>query len=156
MKRLFGIISMLAVAVLLTTMACKKAVKQPVGLGTEATMSSPILQLGQSWQGNMAGLIDVTIDYDTSTHIISGTITNVSSQKLCWALSEPHMKLGNQTVGELGPEQLGDLLPGQQVTTSLSVLNDPKYTGYNYDGYLIHMEVYDCTAGIPAPYPGGI
>lgn len=133
--------------------SCQKANVPAIGLGSEATMSSPILQLGESWQGTMAGLIEVDVSYDTTTHIVSSTIKNISTKTLCWILSEPHMKLGAQTVGELGPGMLGDLQPGEQVNSSLGVLTDPRYTGYKFDGYVLHMEAYDCIAGAPAPYP---
>jgi hypothetical protein len=152
MKRLIWIFPVLVLTIAIAVNSCKDAILQPNGLGSEATMSSPILQLGESWQGNMAGLIDVTANYDTLTNTVYGTIKNVSSRKLCWALSEPHMKLGTQTVGELGPEKLGHLLPGQLVNTSLSVFDDPKYTGYTFDGYVLHMEVFDCSGGAPSPY----
>ena len=153
MKRRFPELLMLTLIVALTFSSCKKATVPPVGLGSEATMSSPILKLGESWQGTMSGLIEVSVSYDTTTHTVSGTIKNISSGKLCWLLSEPHMKMGSKTVGELGPGMLGDLLPGEQVNTSLDVLTDPRYTGYQFDGYVLHMEAYDCTAGAPAPYP---
>ncbi len=156
MKASIKILTVLLVAVAMLTVSCKKAIKQPIGLGNEVDFSSPVLKLGQSWSGSMGGLIDVSINYDTATNTVYGTVKNISSRTLCWTLSEPHMKLGTVTVGELGPETLGDLAPGQQVTTRLNVLTDPKYTGYKFDGYLIHMEVYDCNGGIPLPYPNGI
>jgi hypothetical protein len=152
MKRLFRISPILILITIIAVNSCKDAIVQPINLGNEVTMSSPILQLGESWQGNMAGLIDVKVNYDTLTNTISGTIKNVTTKTLCWTLSEPHMKLGTQTAGELGPQKLYDILPGQQVSTSLSVLNDPQYTGYKFDGYVLHLEVYDCNGGAPAPY----
>lgn len=155
MKRFIGIITLLSFIVG-SLYACKKANKQPIGLGTETTMSSPILQLNEVWSGTMVGLIDVSTSYDSLTKTVNGTVKNISSKVLCWTLAEPHMKMGTQTAGELGPGMLGDLQPGQQVSISMSVLNDPKYTGYTYDGYLLHMEVYDCNGGIPLPYPGGM
>lgn len=131
---------------------CKKPKVAPISLGSEVTMSSPILKLGESWSGNMAGLLDVVVHYDTTNNRIHGTVTNVSGKKLCWTLSEPHLKMGNNTVGELGPQKLGDLAPGEQAKTDVMVASDPKYSGYTYDGYVMHMEVYDCSAGVPAPY----
>lgn len=151
MKQIIGFLSLMLLISIATT-SCKKANPFPVNLGNEVDFSSPILQLGESWQGNMGGLIDVTINYDTLTNTVYGTVKNTSSKKLCWALGEPHMKLGTQTVGELGPEKLGDLLPGQQVNTNLTVLTDPKFTGYTFDGYVMHMEVYDCNGAAPPPY----
>jgi len=152
MKRLTWIISLLVIITLLVVNACKDGILQPIGLGSEATMSTPILQLGESWTGNLDDLLDVTVHYDTLSNTVYGTVTNISSMKLCWGLSEPHMKLGSQTVGELGPEMLGHLNPGQQVDTSLSVFDDPRYTGYQFDGYVLHLEMYDCSGGAPDPY----
>lgn len=151
MKRLLGFSFMLLVTITLVK-SCVKPDKPPIGLGNEVDFSSPVLQLGQSWQGTMGGLLDVSVDYDAETNTITETIKNISSQKLCWGLSEPHMKLGSQTAGELGPITLGDLLPGQTVNTTIMVTSDPKYSGYSFDGYAVHMEVYDCNGGIPPPY----
>lgn len=152
MKQRISFFSMRMAIVLAVAFSCKNAVVQPINLGNETTMSSPILKIGESWQGTMAGLIEVDVSYDTLTHTISGTITNVSGKKLCWALSEPHMKLAGQTVGELGPEKLGHILQGKQVNTKIAVKKDPKYTGYTFDGYVLHLEVYDCSGGAPPPY----
>ena len=52
--------------------------------------------------------------------------------------AEPHLKMETKTVGELGPDKLEDLDPGQQAATSLVA------TGVSFDGYVIHMEVFDC------------
>ena len=151
MKRLSKLFTS-SIFVALMVLSCVKPNTPPINLGNEVDFSSPILQLGQSWQGTMGGLLEVTADYDVATNTISGTVKNISSNKLCWGLSEPHMKLGMTTVGELGPEMLGDLLPGQTVNTNLVVNTDPKFTGYAFDGYVIHMEVYDCNGGVPPPY----
>lgn len=151
MKRLVWIAIVTLITILLLS-SCKDAMQAPINLGSESTMSSPILAIGESWQGNMNGLIDVTAQYDTLTSTIYGTITNVASQKLCWVMSEPHMKLGTRTVGELGPEMLGHINPGEQVNFSMLIYGDPKYSGYDFDGYVLHMETYDCSGGTPDPY----
>ena len=44
----------------------------------------------------------------------NATVQNTTSQTLCYVQAEPHLKSGTQTVGELGPDVLGDLNPGQQ------------------------------------------
>ena len=54
---------------------------------------------------------------------------NTLSQKLCYVQAEPHLKSGTKTVGELGPEKLGNLNPGQETTSSLSVASDPELAG---------------------------
>ena len=86
-------------------------------------MSSPIIPLAQSWNGVLGGLA-VTVQYDAATHSIRGTVRNTLSEKLCYVQAEPHLKSGTKTVGELGPEKLGHLNPGQEATTSLSVASE--------------------------------
>ena len=60
------------------------------------------------------------------------------------------MKSGTQTVGELGPDVLGDLNPGQDAFTSVSVSSEPSLAGVSFDGYVIHLEVFDCAGPGPA------
>ena len=114
----------------------------------EAEMSSPIIPLGQSWTGVLGGLA-VSMQYDAETRTVYGTVQNTLVQKLCYVQTEPHIKSGTSTVGELGPERLGHPNPGQEVTSSLAVASEPKLAGVSYDGYVVHMEVFDC----PVPYP---
>ena len=113
------------------------------GESSEAAMSSPITPLGQSWNGILGGLA-VSMQYDAATLTVHGTVRNTLSQKLCYLQAEPHLKSGTKTVGELGPEKLGHLNPGQEATTSLTVASEPKLAGVSYDGYVVHMEVFDC------------
>ena len=117
----------------------------------EAAMSSPIIPLGQPWNGVLGGLA-VSMQYDPATQSVYGTVRNTLSQRLCYVQAEPHLKLGTATVGELGPERLGDLNPGQQVTSSLSVTSEPSLAGVAYDGYVIHMEVFDCAGPGPVAH----
>ena len=120
----------------------------------EAAMSSPITPLGQSWNGVLGGLA-VSMQYDAATQSVHGTVRNTLSQRLCYVQAEPHLKSGTKTVGELGPEKLGHLNPGQETTTSLSVASEPKLAGVSYDGYVVHMEVFDCSGPGPASHTGG-
>ncbi len=120
----------------------------------EAAMSSPITPLGQSWNGVLGGLA-VSMQYDAATQSVHGTVRNTLSQQLCYVQAEPHLKSGTKTVGELGPEKLGHLNPGQEATTSLSVASEPKLAGVSYDGYVVHMEVFDCSGPGPASHTGG-
>ncbi len=120
----------------------------------EAAMSSPITPLGQPWNGVLGGLA-VSARYDAATQSIHTTIQNTLSQTLCYVQAEPHLKSGTQTVGELGPDELGDLAPGQEATSSLSVASEPGLAGISYDGYVIHMEVFDCAGPGPVPHTGG-
>ena len=120
----------------------------------EAAMSSPITPLGQPWNGVLGGLA-VSARYDAATQSIHTTIQNTLSQTLCYVQAEPHLKSGTQTVGELGPDELGDLAPGQEATSSLSVASEPGLAGVSYDGYVIHMEVFDCAGTGPVPHTGG-
>ena len=120
----------------------------------EAAMSSPITPLDQTWNGVLGGLA-VSAWYDASTQTIHSTVQNTLSQTQCYVQSEPHLKSGNSTVGELGPDQLGDLNPGQQATSSISVSSEPNLAGVSFDGYVIHLEVFDCGGPGPMPHTGG-
>ena len=119
----------------------------------EAAMSSPITPLGQSWNGVLGGLA-VSARYDAATQSVHATVRNTLSQKLCYVQTEPHLKSGTQTVGELGPDKLGDLNPGQQATSSLAVASEPKLAGVSYDGYVLHLEVFDCGGPGPVAHTG--
>ena len=57
-------------------------------------------------------------------------------------------------MGELGPEKLGHLAPGQEVTSSLTVASEPKLAGVSFDGYVVHMEVFDCDGPGPVAHAG--
>ena len=120
----------------------------------EAAMSSSITPLGQSWNGVLGGLA-VSARFDAATQSVNATVQNTLSQKLCYVQAEPHLKLGTKTVGELGPDKLGDLNPRQQATSSLTVASEPKLAGVAYDGYVVHMEMFDCAGPGPVPHTGG-
>ena len=120
----------------------------------EAAMSSPITPLDQTWNGVLGGLA-ISAWYDAATQAVSSTVENTTSQTLCYVQAEPHLKSGTQTVGELGPDVLGDLAPGQQATTSVSVSSEPSLAGVAFDGYVVHMEVFDCGGPGPQPHTGG-
>ena len=119
----------------------------------EAAMSSPITPLDQAWNGVLGGLA-ISAQYDAATQSVNATVQNTTSQTLCYVQSEPHLKSGTQTVGELGPQKLGDLNPGQTVTSSLSVIDEPSLAGVAYDGYVVHMEVFDCGGPGPVAHTG--
>ena len=120
----------------------------------EAAMSSPIIPLSQSWSGVLGGLA-VSMQYDEATRTVHGTVQNTLSEKLCYVQAEPHIKSGTRTVGELGPEKLGDLNPGQETISSLDVASEPELAGVSYDGYVVHMEVFDCSGPGPSPHSEG-
>ena len=124
------------------------------GESREGAMSSPIIPLGQSWNGVLGGLA-VSMRYDAATRTVHGTVRNTFSEKLCYVQAEPHLKSGTRTVGELGPKKLGNLNPGQETTSSLSVASEPELAGVYYDGYVVHMEVFDCSGPGPAAHTGG-
>ena len=120
----------------------------------EAAMSSPITPLGQPWNGVLGGL-DISMQYDATTQSVHGTVRNTLSETLCYVQAEPHLKSGTKTVGELGPEKLGHLNPGQEATSSLTVASESELAGVFYDGYVVHMEVFDCSGPDPTPHTGG-
>ena len=124
------------------------------GESSEAAMSSPITPLGQSWNGVLGGLA-VSMQYDAATESVHGTVRNSLPQKLCYVQAEPHLKSGTKTVGELGPEKLGHLNPGQEATTRLTVASEPNLAGVSYDGYVVHMEAFDCGGPGPVAHTGG-
>ena len=124
------------------------------GESREAAMSSPITPLGQPWIGVLGGLA-VSMQYDAATQSVHGTVRNTLPQKLCYVQAEPHLKSGTKTVGELGPEKLGHLNSGQEATTSSALASEPKLAGVSYDGYVVHMEVFDCSGPGPATHTGG-
>ena len=117
----------------------------------EAAMSSPITPLGQIWEGNLGGLA-VFARYDPATRSVQSTVQNTLSQVLCYVQAEPHLKSGTTTVGELGPDVLGHLSPGQIAVTSVSVASEPSLAGVSFDGYVVHLEVFDCGGTGPVPH----
>ena len=120
----------------------------------EAAMSSPIIPLDQTWIGMLGGLA-ISAKYDAATQSAIATVENTTSQTLCYVQAEPHLKSGAQTVGELGPDVLGDLNPGQQAISSVSVASEPSLAGVAFDGYVVHMEVFACGGPGPQPHSGG-
>ena len=120
----------------------------------EAAMSSPVTPLGQTWEGNLGGLA-VFARYDAATRSVQSTVQNTLSQVLCYVQSEPHLKSGTRTVGELGPDVLGHLSPGQVAASSVSVASEPSLAGVSFDGYVVHLEVFDCGGTGPVPHTGG-
>ena len=120
----------------------------------EAAMSSPIVPLGQTWNGILGGLA-VSARYDAATQTVHATVQNTLSQVLCYVQAEPHLKSGTKTVGELGPDVLGHLSPGQEATSSVSVASEPDLAGVSFDGYVVHLEVFDCAGSGPVPHTGG-
>ena len=120
----------------------------------EAAMSSPITPLDQTWNGVLGGLA-ISASYDAATRSANATVENTTSQTLCYVQAEPHLKSGTQTVGELGPDVLGDLNPGQQAYSSVSVSSEPSLAGVAFDGYVVHMEVFDCAGPGPQPHSAG-
>lgn len=120
----------------------------------EAAMSSPVIPLAQTWKGNL-GPLAIDASYDAETKSVISTVRNTTSQKVCYVQAEPHLKNGTTTVGELGPDQLGDLTPGQTATSNVSVASEPALAGVAFDGYVVHMEVFDCAGPGPQPHTGG-
>ena len=120
----------------------------------EAAMSSPIVPLDQQWNGVLGGLA-IWARYDTATHTVYTTAENTLPQVLCYVQTEPHLKSGATTVAELGPDVMGHLSPGQVVTSKLAVADEPSVGGVSYDGYVTHMEVFDCGGTGPVPHAPG-
>ena len=79
----------------------------------EATMSSPVTPLDQTWNGALGGLA-ISASCDAETQTVRATAQKTTQQTLCYVQSEPHLKSGTQTVGELGPGKMGR--PGPRTT----------------------------------------
>ncbi|MYC02610.1 MAG: hypothetical protein F4X58_11885 [Chloroflexi bacterium] len=116
-------------------------------------MSSPIIPLDETWTGVLGG-IAVEASFDQATGTAHTTVRNTTGETLCFVQSEPHLKSGSNTVGELGPDVIGDLAPGQAVTTSISVASEPELQGVSFDGYVVHLEVFECGGPGPQPHSG--
>lgn len=123
------------------------------GESREAEMSSPIVPLDEPWNGVLGG-IAVDASFDRATGTMHTTVRNTTGETQCFVQSEPHLKSGARTVGELGPDVIGDLAPGQQVTTSISVSSEPGLAGISFDGYVVHLEVFECGGPGPQPHSG--
>lgn len=119
----------------------------------EAEMSSPITPLDQQWTGNLGGL-EVDAWFEEASQTAYTTVRNTTGQTLCFVQSEPHLKSGTRTVGELGPDRLGDLKPGQETMSVLSVSSEPAMDGVSFDGYVVHLEVFECGGPGPIPHNG--
>ena len=120
----------------------------------EAAMSSPTIPLDRTWNGMLGGLA-VSARYDASTQSVHTTVQNTLAQVLCYVQAEPHLKAGTKTVGELGPDVMGHLSPGQEATSNIAVASEPNLAGVTFDGYVVHMELFDCGGTGPVPHTGG-
>lgn len=123
------------------------------GESREAEMSSPITPLDETWTGVLGGMA-VEASFDQATGTAHTAVRNATGETLCFVQSEPHLKSGTRTVGELGPDVIGDLAPGQQVSTSISVDSEPSLAGVSFDGYVVHLEVFECGGPGPQPHSG--
>ena len=120
------------------------------GESSEAAMSSPIIPLGQSWNGTLGGLA-VSARFDEATGTVHATVQNTLPQVLCYVQAEPHLKSGTRTVGELGPDVIGHLSPGQEATSSVAVASEPALAESPTTGTSF---TWKCsTAVVPAPCP---
>ena len=120
----------------------------------EAAMSSPIVPLSQTWEGNLGGLA-IFARFNGATQTMYSTVENTTSGVLCYVQAEPHLKSGTRTVGELGPDVLGHLSPGQVAASAVAVSSEPALAEVDFDGYAVHMEIFDCGGSGPVPHSGG-
>ena len=72
----------------------------------EAAMSSPIIPLGQTWNGVLGGLA-VDARYDAATQSVESTVQNTLAQKQCYVQAEPTLEVGNADGGRAGPGRAG-------------------------------------------------
>jgi len=114
----------------------------------ENELKSPILDLDENWEGDLATL-RFSIVYASDGNVIRGVVKNTGDEPVCFLQLEPHLKAGERTVGELGPYVLGNLEAGQQTTINVSVDEDPRSEGVTFDGWVVHPEMYDCSGEGP-------
>lgn len=118
------------------------------GTGESADPSSPILGLDESWDG-IVNSVRTSMAYDQALGAFSGFVENPGDTTLCFVQIELNLKQGATTVVELGPQPVGDLVPGQRASVELLVNDEPSASGLDFDGWEIHPEVFDC--GGPGP-----
>ena len=116
--------------------------------GEENELKSSILAPGENWEG-MLGDLRISMRYVSTSKRIQGTIENTSSETICYLQLEPHLKRGERTVGELGPYVLGNVESGQSIDVDVSVADDPRFRGVDFDGWQIHPEMYSCQGDGP-------
>ena len=132
----------------------KVAVKVAVKPLWEAAMSSPITPLNQTWNGVLGGLA-ISARYDAATQSVHATVRNTLSQKLCYVANRTSPEVGDADGRGAGTRQAGRPEPRTEAASSLAVASEPKLAGVSYDGYVIHMEVFDCAGPGPVPHTGG-
>ena len=118
------------------------------GSGESGDPSSPILGLDESWDGVVNG-VRTLMSYDPARRAFYGFVENPGDTMICFVQIELKLKLGMQTVVELGPQPVGDLAPGERVPVELLVADEPLAAGAAFDAWEIHAEVFDC--GGPGP-----
>ena len=118
------------------------------GAGESGDPSSPILGLDESWDGIVNG-VRTSMSYDPASGAFIGFVENPGNTTLCFVQIELNLKQGAQTVVELGPQPVGDLVPGAQMPVELLVADEPLAAGVAFDAWEIHPEVFDC--GGPGP-----
>ena len=118
------------------------------GAGESGDPSSPILGLDESWDGVVNG-VRTSMSYDAARGAFYGFVENPGDTTLCFVQIELNLKVGAQTVVELGPQPVGDLAPGARVPVELLVADEPLAAGVAFDAWEIHPEVFDC--GGPGP-----
>ena len=125
--------------------------KDPINLGKaeRPKRRSPTTPLGEEWNGVLRGAA-VSMRYDAATDSVQHNGTQ-------HALRDALLRAGGTSLegrprgrsGELGPDKLGDLAPGQEASSTLRVDSEPKLAGVSFDGYVAHIEVYDCSGPRP-------
>ena len=118
--------------------------------------SSPITSINKSYKGVIDGL-EVDMSYDAKTKSITGTIKNLTSKKMCFVQTEHHLKLGKRTVGEMRTEKVGDLNPGEKKKSAsyFRKKDESRLKNGAFDGYVIHLEVFECGGSGPKTHREG-
>ena len=131
MNRNFGILTVLAVMLIASTVGCERSPQQIIPTMLTGEEESTVqLTLDETYNKirNGAHLI---MSYDAATNSFTGTVENTTSATLTQVRVEIHLSNGI----ELGPTTPVDLAPGEQIPIALMA------EGPAFDTWTAHPEV---------------
>ena len=152
MKRNFGLLILLAIMVIATTIGCERMAEQmtppmsggdeemPMSGGDEESANQ--LTLDETYD-NVRNGAHLTMQYDAATNSFTGTVTNTTDAVLQQVRVEIHLfdsKTGKSTA-ELGPTTPKDLDPGETQDIVLAEEGPP------FDRWTAHPEVGPSSGG---------
>ena len=153
MKRNFGILILLVVLLVATTIGCERTVTTLTMPGGDDTMpgGDDTMPGGDEESANRLTLTDtydnvrngahLIIAYNATTDAFEGTVTNTTSALLSQVRVEVHLYDGAVTVDELGPTPNVDLMAGESHDIVLPVM------GQSFTEWVAHPEVGPSSSG---------